>query len=244
MAKKKSRFHRYRHVITVFGALLVFATYVVKDAIRDEIKDTVESLQAADYQFFATSENRAIFDLVKTIALVLKDEATKKHKGSETVGEAAAPIVAKVADDLMAAESLKMLIEKLPDDETGLRQLNDDLQKRRNSMFDTLQQITPEIQKRASTPIDDLPDEDAVSESDKRAYEMGDQLEKLEDEGAALELDLAKGAKQAVKRSREIRTSEEQRLRRYTHISYFLYGVGWSLALFGRLVGIEGVEME
>jgi hypothetical protein len=48
---------RHRQSLSLVGALIVFSTFVIKDAIREEVKDTVDSLQAAEDVFVTRSEN-------------------------------------------------------------------------------------------------------------------------------------------------------------------------------------------
>jgi hypothetical protein len=218
--KAKSRFGKHKHVITmtitVFGALLVFGTYVVKDVIREEVRDTVDSLQAADYQFVVTSEIHANF---RSLATLVLNRGEKANKDYDTLDPAAIEILENVTSDVEAAGSLEVLIEKLPANEASLRKSNDDLQKRRNSLLELTKKLAPEMQKLSSSPIDKIPGDMVL------------QIGHLRGESEALGSDLTTAQHQTVKRSREIRNAAEQRLKRFTRVGYVLYRVGWSLAL-------------
>ena len=77
-----------------------------------------------------------------------------------------------------------------------------------------------------------------------KSQELNDKIRKLFDQINDLLGDMTKLENQAFKRCRELKESTERKAQMYTYISYGLYGIGWSLALFGRLVGIDGIEAE
>ena len=58
---------RHSRFITFCGALIVFATFVVKDAVRDHLKGVVDAQQVAETTFIIWSKNLDAIDMLSDI---------------------------------------------------------------------------------------------------------------------------------------------------------------------------------
>lgn len=80
-----SRFEKYKHLLTVIGALIVFVTFVVRDAIRDQVKERVDSLGAADYQFTESTD----IDYIASLLMNIGNEIEATHRKGPLHGHTA-----------------------------------------------------------------------------------------------------------------------------------------------------------
>ncbi len=51
LVRSRSYFRRHKRALTIVGALIVFATFVVKDGIRDDLKDRLDTINQAETTF-------------------------------------------------------------------------------------------------------------------------------------------------------------------------------------------------
>lgn len=115
--KAKSRLEKYKRFATVIGALIVFVTFVVKDAIRDRVKETVDAFQAADYQFTESSD----VAYISTLLFTINDNIVVSSRKGDI--DARTPLLDAdvwVQQDRVLVGNLKKLVERLPGDETGV----------------------------------------------------------------------------------------------------------------------------
>lgn len=223
---------RRGRLLTLLGALIVFLTFVVKDAIREQVKDTVDALQAADYQFVSTSENALNLSFATEI---LRTANAIFHRltaaPSDSLEDSLEDIQPNILQDIATLENLKRLIEKLPGEESSLRNSLQELEGRRRALVAG----SDNLEKQAKSNKHPTEDEDDS---------MHDQLDSIGTESEDLLSDIGKLNGQALDRLTEIRRSEEQKYHRYTLMSYLLYAIGWSLALFGRLYRVDSITEE
>lgn len=83
--KTRSTFlKKHNRLVTFVGALIVFTTFVVKDAIRDELKSTVDDEKSAEAMFFDWSRqddtDQMLNDVEKRLDAL--DEVVRPHSKS------------------------------------------------------------------------------------------------------------------------------------------------------------------
>jgi len=69
--KKLNLLNRHKHFMTVLGALIVFCTFVVKDAMRDQLRDVAASVDSAAETFAAIERtDRILQDLTTMVRMI------------------------------------------------------------------------------------------------------------------------------------------------------------------------------
>ena len=118
----KQRLKKHEGLVTVIGALIVFATFVVKDGIRDRYKDWADSIDTAQVHYKLAAE---LMDLSKGLRENLDDSRALrrevyelKHKPRPRSGEANLMMVEFEQRDIGDAgaeiENISILLRKLP----------------------------------------------------------------------------------------------------------------------------------
>ena len=217
-----------KRLITILGFLILFVTFVVKDAIKEQVKDEVASLESADSLFTSTVETAAVFSMV----VRLKTDISISMGRQDTVRSVIDQIEPYCLEATLKVRSLRRLVETLPED-SGLHNSLDDLVQRNGSLIERVNKIEDELKKpeHVERKLDDEPDNGLSQELRKLAFDVNGLLKEISNVKVA-----------AVQKSAEIKQAEQQKLKYYTYLSYALYGLGWSLAFYGRLTGVEGVE--
>jgi hypothetical protein len=215
-------FRTHQRSLSLLGALIVFTTFIVKDAIRDHAKDLVDSIDSAE------SAYRSGIDLTLVSKEIIDTELRIDHLSE---GQSAVPSFQKehvqVATDILTntslyldkLEALNRLLPENQQDQTSIESAEQTLkedQAQINDLFDKARQ--PSVLK-----SDTADDERSLSQIESRLWFQYWQARPLGDK-------LARKA-EATKNDREAR------YRSITIASYGLYTLGWGLALFARILG-------
>jgi hypothetical protein len=219
-----------RRAAAVIGAFIVFLTFVVKDAIRENVKDLVDGLQSAQDVFEIRAQHEISVSLLNGIAqrveMIWGTTAEglaflRRNDQSGVIGDITAN-----ADGLQQAkanlDNLRRFIDRLPTTETAPRAAVKDLEVRWKQLDDTYLKTIAAINSKK------------LSEDDEfgASVDLGTARE-------TLQLDVGNLSDDVIARSDELKERAERTLKTYTWISYFLYSIGWSLALFGRLFDLD-----
>jgi hypothetical protein len=62
-----SRLHRHNRLLTFVGALIVFTTFVVKEGLRERLKDFVDSVGAAESTFMIRGDTNIANSLLRSL---------------------------------------------------------------------------------------------------------------------------------------------------------------------------------
>jgi len=216
----------HRRVAAVTGALIVFLTFVVKDAVREQVKDLVDSLQSAEDVFEIRAQHEVTVALLNGIGQRVQliwqstpeaKEFLRKNDKSGVIHDITenADIIEQERANL---DNLQRFIARLPSSETGLRAEVSEIRKRWTEHHDFYLQVIAMINQKQMSEDQEF---DAMST-------LGPESEDLN--SAILDL-----SERAIAKSDTLREDAEKRLQIYTWASYVLYTVGWSLALFGRI---------
>lgn len=250
---KKSRSHKYGRVVTLFGAVIVFLTFVIKDAIREQVKDAVDSLQMAETVFRNTSQDTLHWDLtidsfrefrdrledIQKNIEDMKDRAGAQESSTfqgwdmDTLTEQQNDNTTLLVLDMETLSHVRRMIEKLPVKDTSLFVTSLTSLKAR---FESLKNVSDKELERVHK-MGDFQNKDVTGA-------LGQQLLSHWTEGEALRADISGLTAKVLTRLIEQKEADETRLKRYTWLSYVLYAIGWSLALFGRLYGVDPIAEE
>jgi len=239
--KKKSfrlvRLLRRRHRLLMFiGALIVFGTFVLKDALREQLKDLVDSISGSENLFLLRGDSAQImrsFDALnaKMDAERFFDEPAKSRLvASPTLVELSIwHLEPSVNRDKATLDYASAMLEKLPKRDT--RDIIAKIDAARSNLNLYSHGVTDLASKVWTIHSKDDPASVAVLR----------QASTLADDQANIYLEISHTEEAVLDRAREKAQYYERRYMVYTWISYVLYGIGWLLGLAGRLVGVEGV---
>src|SRR5947209_6049165 len=86
----KSKLKRHEGLLTVIGALIVFATFIVKDTIRERYKEWAESIDSAEVHYKLASElgaaNKGIWEANDKVSQAL-DRLNERKYGAKNRSE-------------------------------------------------------------------------------------------------------------------------------------------------------------
>jgi hypothetical protein len=227
-----SFFEKHGRLLTILGALIVFVTFLVKEGKRDELKELVQSLDAAQSLFEIRQENhdisRDVAELLGRIPGPVKLE--RKFPAVEEIEEMIGRHSFHYTSSL---SNLRELLAKFPNP-ADLAALNS-LQERADSLDAN--------RKDAMTAIEDAkPIPGGLLRNALVLMAVPIALgEHLLSQDEQLESDITAFTKGALKHADEFKAKQERIYKSYTWLSYLLYFVGWTLGLIGKLFGRDVV---
>jgi hypothetical protein len=221
---------RHHRMLTFVGTLIIFGTFIVKDALREQLKDLADSLKSAKAQFIEelnTSESFAAYARIErkvdSVKAYILDPADLKKLIDDKLEQLtlAGERIQRMDSALANIESLS---EKLSADK-NIALLIGNIQSQRQTAL----QKYAEVRKKGGILIPDPRAYGGVR------YPLGEaeySAEKLKDAVSDL-------SRIVLDRTESVLKKNERRSSIPTWASYFLYTLGWGLGLVGRLVGVE-----
>lgn len=234
---------RHRQFLTFLGALVVFGTFIVKDALREQLKDSVDAVQNAENAFLMRMD---LSRMANELVLLSNDltglrfgyqarlNATDKVKIRTASGGYASPAPPNMPDGrlLETVGIMERSCGQLKESLDGSARLLESTPKSIQSMlFPRIQQVDLRMRNLMNDLADTRSHLIQGSHPDT-PWKFAGPLTQIESEVHDIEkmtLDYARDAQQA----------NEGRYKIYTWMSYFLYAFGWGLGLIGRLLGVE-----
>jgi hypothetical protein len=241
-SKLKSFITRHSRLLQFLGALIVFTTFIVKEGLRDQLKDLISATDTAQNTFTLRNDIAASrADLTQFSSLMLPWMA-RNEASSQTAGAAGRrPMTADEATDSTtllemrsemdqyeatfnnAAALLDGLPETVPEkqaDRDGLKELEEKLKQLRAEAIDF------DFAVLANKPYDH------------------DRLHGLSVDIQLFSLEVHSLERAVRQTARDAREKMERKYKHYNYGSYALYALGWGLGLLGRLLGVGGVGGE
>ena len=230
-------------LLSFFGALIVFSTFVVKEGMREYLKNVIDSLDLAQGIFAVRKDNSVTHSqLVLLAGNMTEIEGLLKHvNGNRSRNllnvamweeQVVTPRIASIDSSLRGIEQF---IQTLPHNKdlaarllSAQKRLAKDTSLNRDNVGKTRKWLD------VGTNRDD-PMELLITKLT---------VDTLEIESSALNDFTTSISEDAQKAAESYRASVELRYERYSRLSYFLYTLGWTLGLAGRLYGAEGVALE
>jgi hypothetical protein len=232
--------------ITVLGAAVVFAMFVVKDAYRDELRDVANSISEAQ-RFFVID---ASFMSVDKRLQVIQNAVGRSPKS-----DMKQPVTLDNIDDWMMVTTLeddqKQIAPRIAGELESIGELLRDIPDQKEDS-DHLAQISIELNVEA-VDADNLIHKDwgknATAGKKKEILSLQESvpMRVMSDRSTLADLDkrTKKLYQKAFLDANLERLEREKRLRQATIASYVLYPLGWVIGLLGKLYGDgESSEVE
>jgi hypothetical protein len=224
--KLASFIRKHHKLMTFFGALIVFVTFIVKDGIRDHLKDQAASIDSAESLFIITKNMRVPPDVAKRLDgvgkikfddvldrafAVMTDVANYAEASVQTSSRLLNSLPGKVEEE----QKLASLRERLYSDHTKM-------QFKHVSLLDS-RIINEGTKNKVVVPNDILDEMSKLMVDSDEATRIGDQL---------------------LLRAEEMKDKTAKRYRIASIASNWLYTLGWGLGLIGRIYGVAGGGAE
>lgn len=228
-ARFKIFFVKHRRLMTFTGALIVFVTFVVKDGLREQLKDLVSSIDSAENVFAIRNDTATTATWLQRLQEQVDWIAEKiKLKGTSYSGDmvermhSSFEITNEMHESLaVSLDNISQLLEKVPgqqQNEKKHKEIEDRLRDLREQREALLTIFTRE-------PMSIL----------WKIAPLLNETEKASDDTRQLAKDvLAEAAKERKQREKIVNVT--------TWTSYVLYILGWGLGLAGRVYGVGGIE--
>jgi hypothetical protein len=237
----------WRTLVTFIGAGIILSTFVVKDVMKDKLKEVNDSLTTAENFYLTQTYNLFIQDdlvYIKQQVDLMLSALQGKEKGPIVGSEQALLAKAQASKDhvdvlIEYASNLVALTGKLHSEAEKDSQASD--------VFRQATQLSAEIDNlRGELPtifaaINQNPNDRPAIEKLKKFVQDTDPIP-----GKTKSLmDETKGLTASVVLELTAKKKDgEQRYKCATTLSYILFGVGWSTSLVGQLLGLSGGETE
>lgn len=219
------RKNRHERNFILAGAFVVFLTFVVKDAIRDYLRDFGDSVDKAETAYLIRQDIGGVRGQLRDVVDMLPKAKTSK---SDRLAIRMMTALNTSDSDRITMENNKGLWEKLPDrirqqDKKNLDAIESKLAEVENFIFD----MGGVAAKNAGTSHDNL--------------EALPILDKIDDDEVDLTFQIYDFSLDVLKQARAVQSRNEHWYTIATYASYVLYFLGLVLGLIGRFQGIEGV---
>ena len=242
-------------LLTFLGAAIVLATFVVKDAIRENVKDLLQSIDAAQSIFVLRNDTATVIDLLRAVEknMALRQETTVAGKGQLTTERLSYDLLDNVVvlngrlESTIEASlgNISELIAKLPEDRLQTRH------EKNGEVFwtddrDKLSELNKELLSIVQSSIDiaaewneKLPLQGNQKEWTTRLVQLSEKVSELERRAGNLMTDTNQFQVEIVRKAQNVAREKERDYGRYTLWSYALFVIGWLLGLVGKLKGVE-----
>jgi predicted component of viral defense system (DUF524 family) len=207
--------------IFIIGALVVFITFVVKDAVRENLKDLVDSINSAEDAYRNSTESARISKEVVDVELQVEEF----KRASDPTGPVTLTAVVAGKDVAATTESLLRNLENL----------NEHLPTRKD-----LQPSLSEHKKNLASLVEQLQSIDSSLHGTGEAPTTLIQLRSIESAiWREYWLYILPTGEKLLAQAESIKERRERNYKICTIVSYVLYVLGWTLAFVGHLAGLE-----
>jgi hypothetical protein len=234
----------HSRLLSFVGAVIVFLTFVVKEGLADRWKEDAASVQLARYMYGQARGTSDVLDAIYRIAEHIEAaDRAQGLSGSSAPDRLSAQVVniSKAQFDFITAmldsshrelESADLLIEKLPSPAAD-RARYESLQQRLVQVRDLM---NGESNRPPSTTLPDAEKELVEAQNQlKLAMEGGGR----DPEWLTVNREIDRFTGEILSKAEVVRVENEGRGNLAWWLSAVLYTLGWSLALVGRLFGVQ-----
>jgi hypothetical protein len=240
--KIRPSIRKHHRLLTFIGALIVFVTFVVKEGLRDHLKDLISSIDATENVFLVRQDEHTVLLRLRQIKHRLLDCEAKKRKGRGATREM---LLGFAREDVSAAEeteenllsaldNITRLLDKLPpeaDTRASLETIKRNMETSRTRHKDFITFINNDGV---------ITNEDSANQ-DRIAADMGRLMEGQTLENFGLYQDALDLAKVVLDKAQMVSKKKESLFNFYSWVSYCLYVIGWGVGLAAHIGGLERV---
>lgn len=244
----------HKRMLSVFGAFIVFITFVVNEGIRDRLKDDAERMANAEQTFVdGMNSSRLAMQLsFMPNQITIVDDENNKNKKSENAllriveSEATARLLANSVDS--SANNFLRFTHAIPkhkflDDKfieglmNSLNTFEQDKEKFYMSSLVKLVRTAPDGKAQVDSLLHSHPDQVTPYLGD-----VEQEFAKVRSEGQMLLLAIDNLSSNAMSDAEEAKRTADRKYSLARWISYGFYVLGWGLTFIGRVYGVDNGE--
>lgn len=238
---------RHSNTIVVVGALVIFATYITREELREDFRDISDSIRNARTNFSNHRDADTILyqiDYLSMIDNMIEQQVLTQQNPSTTYEQELTSVKTRILGVKAGAHSLQSdldsvsrLLAYLPEEEitsTKIAELNKDI----DTLIGQSDENTTSVGK-------DGPPGRINTGSDAQNYIqllISDKLDPLLDRIRGFSAREIKLQSDVIASAEEIQKSAEMRYELSNRASIVLFIIGWCLALVARLAGVGEIE--
>jgi hypothetical protein len=223
----RSFVRRHTRLLELSGLLVVFITFVIKDGIRDQLKDRVSTLVTSEASFLTRQEISTVSHKIDELKPIAFEGTNDPFRLTEI--EAREEIKRFRESVIVYTSRTGFLIDALPN--------NDALKKR-----------ISDISKR----VDDFVGEAAAAEAEAEVGQGPPTTNGMVSVKTVLTMAKGRSIQEEIEdfqwevfnAADKAAEAAEHRYKLATWTSWLFYGLGWFLTFSARLLGVKGIEGE
>jgi hypothetical protein len=232
---------KHKRWFTFVGAFIVFATFVAKEVVRDDLKDVVSGFENAQTTFALRDQNMGMTTTmteIRTRVVALSDKSLPKMPGGVWRVSQAYAVVEETRETVellrQSLVTITALAQKLPKDE------------KREAELVECTKLVAQTRDDYGKALDVLKDVLTRAQASKRDLTKEDEQRMVSAETAYIEvqrqaaLRIAAFESGVLSEAPKYREEQEYRYAWWNKASYWLYSLGWGLGLIGKIYGVEG----
>lgn len=227
---------RNHRALMLCGAVVIFATFMVKEALREQLKDLVDSLELARSVYLIRSDSAlvsnqlmSVLNEVDDLKLAVKSQNTENDDYSDEIAGDLEFVREQIIQVDAAFENTLQLLERLPDQKTRIERVKKvqvdlyTLAKERTSL-----------------------DSEIEAERTTNSYATYVMARNLRTKSYDFCVRGYTFGEDAITEAEAFKARKQERYHFYTLASYGLYALGWGLGLLTTLcsVGNTGPQSE
>ncbi len=242
--KKRPSFVQLHGTLTsIIGALIVLTTFIVKDSLREDLKDKIGNLQASVAQFEGTagriitaSETDAAFE-------AWQGYFKSKLQSPEIEFERKGPLELRKEEfdaEVDKADTTYRSSGKLLKQLDGLENVRKDYDALGKRLFSIRVRTSMKVSDAIVQNVDQMSKAEAqaaLTNARKTLYSAGIQI-------TILSSSVFSEGESIVDKAGDEQRALETKYKRITILSYFLYVLGWCLTLLGRVFRVDGLAAD
>jgi hypothetical protein len=223
---------RHQGILTFIGAVIVFGTFVTKDALRDHLKDLVDSIERSEGIYVVRSDIHGLEThlqkMERDMIALRTPEGPHPELGRSLEREGNVIMLLQEIDrnQSIALANCAVLAENFP---KGLRE-------EIGGMIQALAKQQRELRDRVNPNV--------IILGPEAGRDHTKTLDKYHLDAVLLDLSIGELVSRELVMANSIRDKTQNRYTFASWASYFLYTLGWGLGLAGRLVGAGDVGGE
>src|SRR5229473_6195299 len=223
---------QYRHILPIVGAGIVLVTFVVKDELRDHLRDVVDAVKQAETIHFIRGDSEAILSMLGNIYQRVRYPNDQDRDidliASDNSYQAYLVVVRIQRQVANTVELISPLVESLSHQEVNKQHLSD-LANRLESVRDALTNIESSMNTGAfsKTEVHDIPPN------------LLPDFQRVKHDTSMLANEVRKLDESLLQEAKVARQNAEFWNRVWSFLSVALFAAGWGLGLIGQMFGLR-----